>query len=446
MRELFVDRDDVLNALANEFREDGLRLAIVFGRRRVGKTWLAKELMNEVGGHYAFIPECDEASALGILNLKLSRFCSGLVADSWEAMLNGLVSCAVKSGGLILIIDEFQRLGKGFASQLQALVDSSPDAPLKLLLLGSSVSVIERLAGPLGPLFGRGLTIRLSGFGFLESYVYLRERLGASLLNAFKLYSLFGGSPYNLSLIRSSDPASEVLNHIHSVYGRLYEEPILTLASETRELGVYSLILSAIASGRNSFSKLAQVVRRTSLIKYLELLRGLGILERLVPAGENPARTKKARYVITDPYWDYWFKAIYPRREEAEINGYIELDNELLQHHFSEWFERVVRELLSKTYGVHFKPWWSKEVEVDAAAIINGEAVMYEVKYSTIDEKEAKKELRKLELKAKRFPHRVGEIGLIAKEIEGNPERTISFAQLVSNALRKTKIQIKHLR
>ena len=360
--------------------------------------------MNEVRGHYIFIPKCDEASALGIFSLKLRRFCPGLSGDSWEAIMNELVGCAIRSGELMLIIDEFQRLSKGFASQLQALADSSPNAPLKLLLLGSSVSVIERLAGPLGPLFGRGLTIRLSGFGFLESYVYLRERLGVSPLNAFRLYSLFGGSPYNLSLIRSSDPESEVMRHIHGIYGRLYEEPILTLASETRELGVYSLILSAIASGRNSSSKLAQVVRRTSLIKYLESLRGLGVLERLVPAGENPARTKKARYVIADPYWDYWFKAIYPRWEEVEINGYIKLDNELLQHHLSEWFEHVVRELLSETYGIPFKPWWSKEVEVDAVAVINDEAIMYEVKYSTIDEEKAEKELKNYGLRLNDSP------------------------------------------
>lgn len=72
------------------------------------------------------------------------------------------------------MIDEFQRLGKGFASHLQSFMDAYPGTPLKLVLLGSAVSVVERLAGPLGPLYGRCVTVKLGGFGFLEAYTYLR--------------------------------------------------------------------------------------------------------------------------------------------------------------------------------------------------------------------------------------------------------------------------------
>ncbi len=445
MRELFIDRDEVLDALIREVSEEGFRVVIVYGRRRVGKTWLAKALMREVGGHYVFVPECDAGAGAQILASKLGGVCSELRSDSWEALIRGLITCASRLNGLTVIIDEFQRLGREFASQLQALIDSFPDVPLKLVLLGSSVSVIDRLAGPLGPLYGRGLVVRLGGFRFLESYVYLRERLGASADEAFRIYSVFGGSPYNLSLVGSVNVESELLKHVHSIYGRLYEEPLHMLASETRELGVYASILSALATGRNTFSKLAQVVRRTSLIKYLEVLKSLGVVERLVPATEDPARSKKAKYVISDPYWDYWFKAIYPRREEAEVLGSVSINHKTLNQHYAQWFEHVVRELLTRTLRTPVRPWWSKNTEVDAIALTKEGVIAYEIKYSAINEAEAARELRKLKAKLRELPHPIIETTIIAKEVQGNPEHTINLEQLINEALRKNKISIKYI-
>ena len=445
MRGLFVDRDAVLEVLERELSEPGFRVVIIYGRRRVGKTWLATVLLQRVRGQYVFVPEGDEGTLLRWVASKLSGVCGDINSDSWEGLTKGLTSCASRLGGLVLVIDEFQRLGKGFASHLQALIDAYPDAPLKLVLLGSAVSVIERLAGPLGPLYGRCVTVKLGGFGFLESYVYLREKVGASVHDAFRLYALFGGTPYNLALTESTDYLLEALKHIHSRYGRLYEEPLHLLASETRELGVYVSILAAIASGKNSFSRLAQVVRRTSLIKYLEVLRGLGLVKRVVPAGENPLRTKKAKYLITDPFWDYWFKAIYPRRDEAEVTGQVRVDNELLRNHLAHWFEEVARELLSKTLKSPVKPWWSKETEVDAVALTGEGAMLYEVKYAKVDERTAERELRRLKAKAQLLPYPIIKTGIVAREVIGNPRDTVTLEQLVEQALRVSKVSVAHI-
>ncbi len=442
---LFVDRDDALEVLKRELSEAGFRAVIIYGRRRIGKTWLATALLRHVKGHYLFVPEGDEGVLLRWVTSKLKEVCGEVSTDSWEGIVKGIVNCANRLGGMVLVIDEFQRLGKSFASHLQALVDTYPDAPLKLVLLGSAVSVIERLAGPLGPLYGRCVTIKLGGFGFLESYVYLRGRIGASEHEAFRLYALFGGTPYNLALVESTDYVSEALKHIHSRYGRLYEEPLHLLASETRELGVYASILAAIASGRNSFSKLAQVVRRTSLIKYLEVLRGLGLVKRVVPAGENPLRTKKAKYLIADPFWDYWFKAIYPKRDEAEVTGQVRIDNELLRNHLAQWFEEVVRELLSKTLKTPVKPWWSKEAEIDAVAVTEEGAMVYEVKYAKVDEISAERELRRLKAKARLLPYPIIKAEIVAKEVTGNPRNTVTLEQLMKQALRVSKVSVTHI-
>ena len=266
-------------------------------------------------------------------------------------------------------------------------------------------------------------------------------------MEAFRLYSVMGGSPYNLSLIESRDWRKEALRHIHSVYGRLYEEPIFTLASETRDLGTYAAIMAAIASGRRSFSEIAQIVGRTSLSKYLELLRSMGLVERIVPAGENPLRTRKARYLIADPYWDYWFKTIYPRRDEAEITGSLELDEDLARRHMSAWFERVAGELVSRIHGVKASPWWSKATEIDLVASTREGAYVYEVKYSRLDSRDAGRELGRLRAKAEALPMPVARLGLIAVDVEGVEEdgEIWGFKDLVDYAVKKSKISVRRL-
>ncbi len=445
MRELFVNRDRELEALEAEIGAEGLRIALVYGRRRVGKTWLARALLSKLGGTYVFVPEGGRVELARSLVERLKQTCRELRPGSWESILEGLANCATDKGGLLVVIDEFQRLGAEFASQLQLLVDTRPEAPLKLILLGSAVSAVERLAGVLGPLYGRSLTIRLAGFRFLEAYVYLRETLGATPLEAFRLYAVLGGSPYNLSLARSRDWRREALTHIHSVYGRLYEEPIHILASETRDLGTYTTILAAIASGRQSFSEIAHLAKRTSLIKYLELLRSLGLVERVVPAGEDPLRTRKAKYMISDPYWDYWFKMIYPRRDEAEITGELAIDEDLAEKHMSVWFERVARELVSRIHGVRAAPWWSKATEIDIVAPTGKGAYVYEVKYSKLDSREAERELNKLRVKAKALPMPAVKLRLITIETErsGDDYEAWSFEDLVAYALKKSRIGVR---
>ena len=448
MKGFFLNRDRELEELKRELEANGLRIVIVYGRRRVGKTWLARMLLSELEGIYVFIPEGEKGELIARFAAKTREVCGGISSTSWEAFLEGLADCAENKGGFIVVVDEFQRLGPVFASQLQLLSDTRPNVPLKLVLLGSVVSVVEKLAGVLGPLYGRSLVMKLGGFRFLEAYAYLRKTIGASPLEAFKLYAVLGGSPYNLSLVSSRDWRSEAEKHIHNIYGRLYEEPIHILASETREPGVYTTILSTIASGRKGFSEIAQVVRRTSLAKYLELLRSLGVIERIVPAGENPLRTKKAKYVISDPYWDYWFKTIYPRRDDAEITGRLEVDEDLSKKHMAAWFEHVARELISRMHGVKASPWWSKNVEIDIVAPTREGAYVYEVKYSSLSSRDVERELNKLRAKAYNLPVPVAKTGLIAVDMEKThgEHELWGFNELVAHVYEKTRITVREFR
>ena len=430
--QIFVDREREVDTLLNWISGSGLRIAVVYGRRRIGKTWIVKRVMREVGGEYVFVPEASERYLLPLVGNALSSV-SGctITKESWHGIAEELADCRSGSGG-ILYIDEFQRLTPAFASAIQYLYDMNPGLELKLILLGSAVSVVDRLAGPMGPLYGRSLIVKLPPFSFPEAYTLLREKTDASPLEAFHLYTVLGGSPFNLSLAESRDWRREADRLVHNVYGLLYEDPLHILYSETREPGVYMAILETIASGRRGYSDIARVTGRTSVKHYVELLASLGIVERITPALEPGLRTRKSRYHIVDPYWDYWFKIVYPRRGEAELYSGIDPPEEVARRHFSWWMEEVARGLLSIIHGRKAVPWWSRSTEIDAVIEYeDGSIGVYEVKYGVLDKREAGAVAKALRRKAVETGRPLREVGVVALDYEEKPlDDTVAYLSL----------------
>lgn len=83
----------------------------------------------------------------------------------------------------------------------------------------------------------------------------------------------------------------------------------MLLRQELREPALYNSILDAIGSGQTTPKRIAERsgVNATSMSKYLRTLLDLGIVEREVPFGENPDTSRKATYVLADPFFAYWY-------------------------------------------------------------------------------------------------------------------------------------------
>ncbi|MEB3755749.1 MAG: AAA family ATPase [Desulfurococcales archaeon] len=446
---LFVDRDKELQALEKDISSPGLSITILYGRRRIGKTWILKKLIaNHPSSLYFFVPEGPPQALFNMLQEKLEEKCGAIKARSWIKLIEELDKCSPDWRTSILLIDEFQRLGAGFISALQYYYDTSSGKPVKIVLAGSSASVVDKLAGPLGPLYGRARLVQLKGFGFLESYVYLSKKLNTTPLEAFRLYSILGGSPYNLSLAPTKDWKTIAREEIHSIFGRLYEEPIHILNSETREPGVYLGILEAASGHGSSYSKLASITGKTSLKRYIETLTSLGVLRKTTPYGYNPVKTRNTWYHVSDPYWDYWLKTIYPRRMEGELTGEIPVNEELAEEHFSIWFERTVRELLTVIHNTHVKPWWRKDVEIDAVVKGKTGIIAYEIKYKKLSEQEVDKILETLRVKAAKIGEPIEALGVISLDTpkpSGIQAEMYSFNELLEKALINKQIRAEKM-
>jgi hypothetical protein len=121
--------------------------------------------------------------------------------------------------------------------------------------------------------------------------------------------------------------------------------------------------------------------------RYLDILRDLRILRRVLPVTETkPHKSKKGLYKIIDPFFRFWFRFVYPNRgflEEEEID-FVLLKK--IKPHFADFvaqvFEEVSSQLLSKLNSANCLPfkaarigaWWSRTEEIDVVALSDDSA------------------------------------------------------------------------
>src|ERR1035437_6716903 len=146
-----------------------MRIAVVYGHRRQGKSYLRRRLAGASGGLYHLATEQTEAVSVRRFADSLAGWLGlpggALAFDGWEAALTsaaGLMSQRVGSAAqdavpMVLVLDEFPYLTRenpGLPSIVQALYDRigpgspSAGAPLRLALWGPALSGVSRvLAG-----------------------------------------------------------------------------------------------------------------------------------------------------------------------------------------------------------------------------------------------------------------------------------------------------------
>ncbi len=208
MRVPFIDREREMKAL-KDFDEG---LAIVYGRRRIGKTRLLLELIKEKKGAFweAFVGSYEELSKsfAEAVRKELNTF---VPYDLLEALKS------LRGSGLTVVLDEFQYLAeadKGFNSKLKRLVDKG--LGFSLIVSGSTVSFIEKeLLGQRSPLFGRAkLIMKLKPLPFIHAKKFWKMEGEEAL----KAYSAIGGTPAYLAQTYSCSSLRDLLRKAFS-YG-----------------------------------------------------------------------------------------------------------------------------------------------------------------------------------------------------------------------------------
>ncbi|QXJ28504.1 archaeal ATPase, fused to C-terminal DUF234 domain [Saccharolobus shibatae B12] len=378
-----VDRERELQALKKRLSSNDLELIIIYGRRRIGKTFL---ILNAVNGYdFIYYLATEKNNLIKFKELAESKYEEiKYVKEDWEAIFHYLRD-------KIIIIDEFPYMIKedeSVLSTFQKIVDETlKGSKTKLILLGSSVSMMEDAISYKSPLYGRrAASIELKELKFKDL-----KGFNLSLIDAIHVYGFAGGVPFYLTKVKT--PFLKWINaELKEVDSFIKDEIDFMLRYEFSEIGTYKEILHAISFGKNTLGEIKDFVRVSGDVSsYLNKLEKIGIIGK-----EFPYKMKKgARYYIKDNFTLFWFTFIYPNLSLIE-EGIFEIKEDEYNVYLGRIFEKIAREYVKDVYKVKIERLWFKDVEIDIygngiageckwSEGINGEKVLYELKRKVED-------------------------------------------------------------
>ena len=388
----FIDREQEMNTLENEYKRKGSSLVILYGRRRVGKTTLISEFIKNKNALFFLASEESESQNRITFKEKVAEFIhSDLLKNAdiknWDILFRTIMETSFDSKPVI-VLDEFQYLGKSnpaFPSIFQRIWEEIlKDKSVMVILCGSLISMMEsQTLAYSSPLYGRRTAqIRLKQIPFRYYHEFFPDKNRRELI---ELYAITGGVPKYIELFsENSNIYSAIQKCILNQSGYLYDEPHFLLQQEVSEVGSYFSIIKAIAAGNSKLAAISSVleIKATSLTKYLKTLIDLDILEREVPiTEENPERSKKGLYKIKDNYLRFWFAFIYPNISFIESGHSTVVMNKikksLIRSHIAFIYEDVCKEQMwelnaSDTWPFNFTKlgrYWDSKTEIDIAAL-----------------------------------------------------------------------------
>ena len=147
---MFIGRERELATLNKLYESNKFEFAVIYGRRRVGKTALINRFIEGKNAIYFMGVESNAKQNLENFSKNIIEYNTGIEADtsflSFQAALEYVFKLSEKER-VVLAIDEYPyvaRSEKSLASTLQLLIDKYKDSSrLMLILCGSSMSYME---------------------------------------------------------------------------------------------------------------------------------------------------------------------------------------------------------------------------------------------------------------------------------------------------------------
>ena len=404
---MFVGRKRELDKLNTLYAGDSFEFAVVYGRRRVGKTTLIREFLKDKESVYYMAVEGTKKENLRGLSAAflMQGKNNAPAAESYvefrdyEAALAYIDLLAGENRRIVIAIDEYPYLAASYptiSSLVQKHIDECwKDSRLFLILCGSSMSFMEeQVLGYKSPLYGRRTAqFKIRPFTFWEAGEMLKDY---SAQDRALLYGVTGGIPEYLSRIDGTKDVHEnIIRLFFDESGRLFEEPINLMKQELREPMTYHSIISAIASGA---SRLNEIATKTGLesggcSNQLSSLIALQIVKKEVPMTQN-ANSRSTLYSLEDSMYLFWYRFVRPNSSSIMCGVGRQIYETVVMPQNDDFmgriFETICRQylFLPEIYGKLPFPigqigrWWGnnararRQEEIDLMAI-SGETVLF---------------------------------------------------------------------
>ena len=320
----FRNRTGELERLEGWWAGGGREPLAMFGRRRVGKSWLFRRFAH---GKDALVLVAEQLPA----HTQLARFASDLepfagvrpqVPD--VAALFRVLYRIARDRKLLVVIDEFPWLLSPVAADafrdltaIQAAMEDERDhSQIKLVLCGSHVGQMESLFGERNPMHGRLQRLPVRPLTFAESAPFLE---GLDPISAFERFAVSGGMPMYLTRLATGPMRDTVCRNVLDRDAPLWNEGRVIVDQELREPRVYFAILEQLATGAKALNEIAQPLDMTTgaVAKYLGTLIELRLVSKTEPFGADPG-SRSGRWHLDDAFLRFWFRFVFGFQADLE--------------------------------------------------------------------------------------------------------------------------------
>jgi AAA+ ATPase superfamily predicted ATPase len=279
---MFIGRKKELAKLNSMFTSDQFQFAVLYGRRRVGKTELLKEFMKDKTD-IIFYTATESTKQMNLESFSSEIFGQDSELSAFQSFESALkhISSMASDKKVTLIIDEYPYLAQSspeISSLLQKMIDLSwQHTNMMLILSGSSISFMEdEVLGGKSPLYGRRTAqFRLKPFTYFEAKGFLPEMPDEDFI---QLFAITGGVAMYLKQMKADLTVEENIKQtLLSSDGTLFEEPVNLVKQELRDPFAYNSIIEAIAKGSNKPNEISMDagIPSSSLSYYLKNLISL---------------------------------------------------------------------------------------------------------------------------------------------------------------------------
>ena len=356
---MFYGRENERKKLCTMFHSDGQMISLIYGRRRIGKSELIKQVLKETdikSVYYECKQTTEQNNVESLAELIGEAFDFPKPAfENMEDLLRFLFQKSEKEP-MILVLDEYPYLrenSKGLDSVLQSVIDHYKDTSnMKLIVCGSYVDTMKALLERQNPLYGRiDLTLNLKPMDYYDSALFYPE---FSEEDKVRLFSVFGGIPYYNRLIDAKKSVREnIIELIASSGARLENEVAMYLNSEISKITNANEVFEALAKGFSRYKDILEqsnVSSGPALIDILDKLMRMDVVAKEAPINDENNR-KKSGYFISDNLSLFYYKYIFRNMSRMNImdpdifyDKYIAEDFET--KYVPKSFERICKQYL----------------------------------------------------------------------------------------------------
>lgn len=341
METQIIGRQKELKILENTLSSKSAEFVAIYGRRRVGKTYLIKQFFNKQSGIFFELTGLNDGS----LKDQLTNFSDSLsnafykraemaIQKNWMDALRQLTSAIENTPlnkRLIIFFDELPWLAtrkSGFLKALEYYWNTNWSYRKKLILVvsGSAASwMLEKIVHAKGGLHNRiTVNIPLRPFSLREVQDYLvYQGHQFNKEQTLQIYMVMGGIPHYLKGLKKNLSIPQNINALCFQKGSLlFDEFDKLFHSLYENPEAYIKIIRAIAKKTNGISRetLIKSVKSISdggyLNNMLKSLEEAGFISAFLPLGH----TRRGMYYrLIDEYTLFYLNWIEPLRNKTRV-------------------------------------------------------------------------------------------------------------------------------